>query len=76
MLDDHEFLDRQRDYDVLIEECDVVNLICKTRTNLPGSVDPIFDIKFGETLHGAYLKEHLTTAHMPVSGMARTIDMA
>ena len=53
----------------------MVYLICKTSPNLPASVDPVFGVMFDEAIYGAYLNEHLKTAHMPVFHVACSLDL-
>ena len=65
MMGDQGFSSRHRYHTLLVDGNDGVDLIWKNGTVLPATVDPMFDVKFDEGTHDAYLCGHLKTAHMP-----------
>ena len=75
MLDNHDFPDRQCDYNFMIDETDCVDFIRKLGPELPATIDPVFDVKFDKTTHGAYLRKHLKIGHMLGSQAVRIIDL-
>ena len=75
MLDNRGLPDRERDYDFLIDQSDGVNLIQNIDPELPDTVDSASNVKFDKATHGAYLRGHLKTRHMPGSQASHIIDL-
>ena len=75
MMDDHGFKDLQQDYDVLEEEASDSPVLRKVEPALPDAVDPNFDVKYDDAKHGEYLRNNLSTGHLPPEIAARLISV-
>jgi hypothetical protein len=70
-LDDRGHPDQTSDYDWLETSQQAPPFVRKTRP-LPDEIDPSFDVKFNEAIHGEYLRTNLKTDHLP-SGIAQQL---
>ena len=75
LLDNSRFSDHQRNYNVLIDQSNSVNLVRKTGPDLPATLYLVFDVNFDEATHGVYLQEHLKTVHMSGSQASQIIGL-
>jgi hypothetical protein len=71
LLDDRGHPDQTSDYDWLETSQQAPPFVRKTRP-LPDEIDPSFDVKFNEAIHGEYLRTNLKTDHLP-SGIAQQL---
>ena len=70
LLDTNGYPDLEEDYDWL-EERPAPPLVRKTLHKLPTDIDPEFNVKFDETKHGDYIRQHLHLDHLPAARAAR-----
>ena len=62
-FDNRGFPDPIDNYDWLMEKT-VGNILRKRKHPAPIIADPLFNNKYDEAKHGAYLREHLKTGHL------------
>ena len=75
LYNDRGQLDAAAEEDAAIESRLESPLVRKTRPALLKEIDPEFDVKYNELLHGEYIRENLKMRHVPPAWSARLIRL-